>query len=55
MSPGRLIAVLIALNIVLIGRGCVVVRAKPPAGIGIRVGLVFDVGGKNDKSFNEAA
>jgi basic membrane protein A len=32
------------------------VRAKPkPAGVGIRVGLVFDVGGKNDKSFNEAA
>src|SRR3954469_25381410 len=25
------------------------------AGKGIRVGLVFDVGGKNDKSFNEAA
>ena len=56
MSPGRLIAVLIALNIALIGAGVVVVRAKPkPAGVGIRVGLVFDVGGKNDKSFNEAA
>lgn len=56
MNPGRLIAVLIALNIALIGVGVVVVRAKPkPAGSGIRVGLVFDVGGKNDKSFNEAA
>ena len=56
MSPGRLIAVLIALNIALIGAGVVAVRTKPkPAGVGIRVGLVFDVGGKNDKSFNEAA
>lgn len=56
MSPGRLIAVLIALNIALIGVGVVGLRAKPkPAGSGIRVGLVFDVGGKNDKSFNEAA
>jgi basic membrane protein A len=56
VSPGRLIAVLIALNIALIGAGVVVVREKPkPAGVGIRVGLVFDVGGKNDKSFNEAA
>jgi basic membrane protein A len=56
VSPGRLIAVLIALNIALIGAGVILVRAKPkPAGVGIRVGLVFDVGGKNDKSFNEAA
>jgi basic membrane protein A len=56
VSPGRLIAVLIALNIALIGAGVVVMREKPkPAGVGIRVGLVFDVGGKNDKSFNEAA
>jgi basic membrane protein A len=56
VSPGRLIAVLIALNIALIGAGVVVAREKPkPAGVGIRVGLVFDVGGKNDKSFNEAA
>ena len=56
MSPGRLIAVLIVLNIALVGAGFVVARAKPkPAGVGIRVGLVFDVGGKNDKSFNEAA
>jgi basic membrane protein A len=34
------------------------VLVPPPAkraGSGIKVGLVFDVGGKNDKSFNEAA
>ncbi len=56
MSPGRLIAVLIAVNVALVGAGLIVARAKPkPAGVGIRVGLVFDVGGKNDKSFNEAA
>jgi basic membrane protein A len=56
VTSGRLIVVLVALNIVLIGVGAVVVRApEKPKGAGIRVGLVFDVGGKNDKSFHEAA
>jgi basic membrane protein A len=56
VSPRKLIGALVALNVVLVLAGAVFVR--PPAnrpGAGIRVGLVFDVGGKNDKSFNEAA
>ena len=56
VTPARLIAGLVALNALLVILGCVIV---PPVaaktGSGIRVGLVFDVGGKNDKSFNEAA
>ena len=56
MSPLRLIGLLGAINIALIGVGAAVLRApdKQP-GTGVRVGLVFDIGGKNDKSFNEAA
>lgn len=56
MSPARLIALLVVINVVLVVAGMAFVRApdhKP--GAGIRVGLVFDIGGKNDKSFNEAA
>ena len=56
MRPARLIRGLIALNVVLIAAGAGFVRAgaKGP-GVGIRVGLVFDIGGKNDQSFNTAA
>ena len=47
---------LVAINVVLIVAGWLFVPAPPkPAGTGVRVGLVFDVGGKNDKSFNTAA
>ncbi len=56
MTSRRLIAALVAVNVVLVIIGALVV--PPPtkrAGSGLRVGLVFDVGGKNDKSFNEAA
>ena len=56
MSALRLIAILVGINVLLVGVGWVLV--KPPAkpvGTGLRVGLVFDIGGKNDKSFNEAA
>ena len=56
MSTRTLIGVLVALNALLVAAGWVLV--PPPAkrtGTGVRVGLVFDVGGKNDKSFNEAA
>lgn len=56
MSPRRLIGILLAVNAVLVIAGWLFV--PPPArraGAGVRVGLVFDVGGKNDKSFNEAA
>lgn len=56
MTPARLIAVLFALNAVLVIAGAVFVPARDATvGAGIRVGLVFDIGGKNDKSFNEAA
>ncbi len=50
------IRVLVAINVALIAAGWLLVPEPPkPAGTGVRVGLVFDVGGKNDKSFNTAA
>ncbi len=56
MTPRRLILGLVALNLGLIAAGAIAL--PPPAekpGTGIRIGLVFDIGGKNDKSFNTAA
>ena len=56
MTPKRLIAILLAVNVALVAIGYVLVPAgAAPAGAGIKVGLVFDIGGKNDKSFNTAA
>jgi basic membrane protein A and related proteins len=56
VTPARLIGSLVALNVVLVLAGVVFVRDdEKAAGRGIRVGLVFDIGGKNDKSFNTAA
>jgi basic membrane protein A len=56
VTPARLIAILVALNATLVVAGAVFVPARDTtAGAGTRVGLVFDIGGKNDKSFNEAA
>lgn len=56
MTARRLIGILLAANALLIIVGMVTIpEAGRKQGIGIRVGLVFDVGGKNDKSFNEAA
>ncbi len=56
MSPRRVIAILAAINVGLIALGALLVPARAPtAGKGIRIGLVFDVGGKNDESFNESA
>ncbi|HSR98154.1 MAG TPA: BMP family ABC transporter substrate-binding protein [Kofleriaceae bacterium] len=56
MTARRLIGILIAINALLLAAGAVAIRdTEQKAGSGIRVGLVFDVGGKNDKSFNEAA
>lgn len=52
----RAIIGLVAINAALLVAGFVALpEQQSAAGIGIRVGLVFDVGGKNDKSFNEAA
>ena len=56
MTPARLIAGLVVLNAALVVIGVAVVpSAAVKSGSGIHIGLVFDVGGKNDKSFNEAA
>jgi basic membrane protein A len=52
----RLIAALFAINAVLFLAGAwLFPEVAHKAGSGVRIGLVFDVGGKNDKSFNEAA
>ena len=56
VTPARLIAGLLAINAVLVAIGAIAIG--PPAagaGKGLRIGIVFDIGGKNDKSFNEAA
>ena len=56
MTPRRLIGILLAINVVLFVGGTLVIGAGgKKAGKGLRVGVVFDIGGKNDKSFNEAA
>jgi basic membrane protein A and related proteins len=56
VTARRLIGLLIAINALLLAVGAVAIRDPgQKAGAGIRVGLVFDIGGKNDKSFNEAA
>ncbi len=55
VTAGRLIAILVAVNAALLVVGLVVAKPEHLACEGPRVGLVFDVGGKNDKSFNEAA
>ena len=56
MTARRLIGLLLGINALLVAVGALVIdEAKVKAGTGHRVGLVFDVGGKNDKSFNEAA
>ena len=56
MTSRRLIGILLAINALLLGVGAAAFhRDAVKQGAGLRVGLVFDVGGKNDKSFNEAA
>ena len=56
MTPGRLLALLLVANVALVAIGRAVAPLPPEALAGkVRVGLVFDVGGKNDKSFNESA
>jgi basic membrane protein A len=56
VTPRRLIGILLVLNVVLVGAGWAFVHgaAKGP-GARVRIGLVFDIGGKNDQSFNTAA
>jgi basic membrane protein A len=56
LSPKRLIAALIVVNVVLVAAGWAFVRGgKAGPGAGVKIGLVFDIGGKNDQSFNSAA
>ena len=56
MTPARLIGILLALNVVLVAAGAAFVAGEKTHGTsGLRVGLVFDIGGKNDESFNTAA
>jgi basic membrane protein A len=51
-----LLAGLALLNAALIAVGAVAFgHEEHRAGAGVRVGLVFDIGGKNDRSFNESA
>ncbi|HEX7842762.1 MAG TPA: BMP family ABC transporter substrate-binding protein [Kofleriaceae bacterium] len=56
MTPLRLIGILLAINALLVAAGWAIAPGDAhKQGAGVRVGLVFDIGGKNDKSFNEAA
>ena len=56
MSARRLIGLLLAINALLVVAGWLVIHEDThKRGAGLHVGLVFDIGGKNDKSFNEAA
>lgn len=51
-----MIELLVAVNVVLFAIGWIAIGGREErAATKLRVGLVFDVGGKNDKSFNEAA
>jgi len=54
----RIVAALVVVNLALlvVGGALATERPGPVAGtVTARVGLVFDVGGKNDRSFNDAA
>lgn len=56
MGSARLLGGLIALNVALIAIGHAIAPARRgAAGARVTVGLVFDVGGRDDKSFNDAA
>jgi basic membrane protein A len=56
VRPARLIAILVGINVALITIGAVVFGGGANGtGEGLHIGLVFDVGGKNDASFNESA
>ncbi|HVV85208.1 MAG TPA: BMP family ABC transporter substrate-binding protein [Kofleriaceae bacterium] len=62
VKPGRLLAALVAINVALVAVGHALAPASkaPPPSLHpgeprARIGLVFDVGGRDDKSFNDAA
>lgn len=55
-ARAQVIGGLLAANLALLAVGAALAPDRGAAvGAAVRVGLVFDVGGKNDKSFNEAA
>ncbi len=55
MNTKRIFLILIALGIVLLHSSCTQRTEAKREGCKIRVGIVFDIGGKNDRSFNAAA
>jgi basic membrane protein A len=55
IRPSTLILALAAANAVLLGVGALTAKERPTRRYDIKVGLVFDVGGRGDKSFNDAA
>src|SRR3954453_11553769 len=55
MRPRAILLGLVGVNVALILAGLAIPAPPPKLGHGLRVGLVFDIGGKNDRSFNEAA
>lgn len=58
MRSWRIVAALVVVNAALLAVGAMLAPAKSAAPAGAaraRVGLVFDVGGKDDRSFNDAA
>ncbi len=55
MTRGRLIGGLVALNVALLVTGHLVASSRATRRADVTIGLVFDVGGKDDRSFNDAA
>jgi basic membrane protein A len=57
VTLSRVVAALVAVNVVLLAVGHLVAPERAATGPGrrVKVGLVFDVGGRGDKSFNDAA
>jgi basic membrane protein A len=56
VTPARLLGGLVALNVALLVIGHAIAPAeKARAADAMTIGLVFDVGGRDDKSFNDAA
>ncbi|MBZ0234389.1 MAG: BMP family ABC transporter substrate-binding protein [Deltaproteobacteria bacterium] len=65
MTAARIIGGLVALNLALLVTGDLIAPSppapaardveRPASGAGVTIGLVFDVGGRGDRSFNDAA
>jgi basic membrane protein A len=55
IRPSTLILALAAANAVLLGVGALTAKEGPARRSDIKIGLVFDIGGRGDKSFNDSA